>query len=954
MPFHFLSALVPLALLHGCAPDTAERSPDKAAGAGVRFVDIQPQSGPHFTNVSGSAQQQYILETMAGGAAFLDYDGDGYLDIFAINGTRLGAAPREGRNRLFHNEADGGDRRVFSEVDTDLGRDGWGMGCAVGDYDNDADPDIYMTYWGPNQLFRNDGGGRFTDVSAPSGTADPGWGSSAAFADLDGDGSLDLYVANYLEFDLEDPPGGGDQCHYKGLEVFCGPQWVPRQADRLFRNEGDGRFADMSAVTGVARRLYGALGVNFVDYDEDGDLDLYVANDGDPNLLYRNDGGWHLEEVGIPTGVAYTADGRAQAGMGVHSGDYDNDGDMDLFVTNFADDVNTLYEKRDDLFVDATYSAGLGGTVRPYLGWGTAFFDFDNDGWLDLFVANGHLYPQLARHPAGLRYAQRNLLYRNLRGHFAEVGTAAGPAWSDEKVSRATALGDYDNDGDTDLLVINLNDRPALLRNEGGNRHHWLGLELVGTASNRDAIGARVRVVAEDLVQVREVQRGYGFQAQHDPRLLFGLGPRRRAERVEIRWPSGRLQVLEAPPLDRYLLVREGSGELLARASASTTPLAPTAPPIPPAPDRAAPVQIGAPSWTARDYLQAGKKLYGEGRYGEARAACRRALELDPDHLPNYIELGVVLYSGLGRYREAAGVLERAVLRDSSQAEVHYWLGRIYLDLDQPKQAVTALKKAAKLAPKAWQSRHWLGLAHLRAGALAEAAKALEAAGELAPWEAGPHLQLSQIYRRLGRARAALGQHRLFERLQALASRVERYRLQVKAYPDDARAHSNLGMAYGEQGRLDEALDLFRKAIDLDPGYGRAHYGLATVFYRRDQLNLAIGAYEQACRLAPESPEAFNDLGRAYYRTGQYGKAVAMYRKALVLAPAGALIYDNLGTAHAAQGQFKEAIAAWEKVLSLAPDKDQTEDKIRRARQSIDNARADPAPASNRPPDSRP
>ena len=351
------------------------------------------------------------------------------------------------------------------------------MGCAVADYDNDGDLDLYVTYWGPNALYRNEGNGTFTSVEA--GTEDRRWGASAAFGDVDLDGWLDLYVANYVDFDLNNLPGDGQPCSgWKGLSVFCGPHGLDGQADVLYRNEGNGTFADVSAATGIDQRTYLGLGVLFTDYDGDGDQDIYIANDLDPQLALSQRRrlatarGRCLCRCGLQRG------GARQAGMGIDSGDYDNDGDFDVVVTNFSDDVNTLYQNLGHgSFADATYAAGLGGAVRPFLGWSTALADFDSDGWLDLFVANGHLYPQLETHPLGLSYRQRNLLYWNRDGVFALADPAGLEA---EQVSRGTAFGDYDNDGDLDLLVNNLNDHLSLLRNDGGNRNYWLGLELIG------------------------------------------------------------------------------------------------------------------------------------------------------------------------------------------------------------------------------------------------------------------------------------------------------------------------------------------------------------------------------------------------------------------------------------------------------------------------------------------
>ena len=503
----------------GCEPGKpppvagpASETRSGATAAGVVFTDVAAESGLSFRNLSGGVDQDLIVESMSAGAAFLDYDGDGWLDLLAVNGTSPGASPGEGRNRLFRNEQAGPGQtsRRFREVTggTGIGSPEWGMGCAVGDYDNDADPDICLTYWGPNQLLRNDGDGAFADVTASAGTGDPGWGTSAAFGDLDNDGLLDLYVVNYLEFDFENPPAGGGKRRYKGLEVFYGPMGIPAQADRLYRNGGDG-FVDVSAETGIAARALPGLGVALGDFDGDGDLDIYVANDSEPNQMYRNDGAWRFAETGTASRVRLH---RGRQAPGRHGGARRRLRQRrrprpfrDQFLGGRQ---HPLPQRRDWLFADATSRAGLDGVVRPFLGFGAGFFDCDNDGWLDIFVANGHLYPQLEQLSSGLRYRQRNLLYRNAGGRFVEVGAAAGPGLSAAAVSRAAAFGDYDNDGDVDLFVANLNEEPALLRNDGGNRNSWIGLELEGGESNRDAIGASVRVSAGSLVQMREVPQG--------------------------------------------------------------------------------------------------------------------------------------------------------------------------------------------------------------------------------------------------------------------------------------------------------------------------------------------------------------------------------------------------------------------------------------------------------------
>ena len=928
-----------LLLIYGCTSDSrpaadATRAPAVAAAAPVRFVDVTAASGLDFTHISGSPQQRYILETAGGGAAFVDYDGDGYLDVFVVNGTRVEEQPEEAHNRLFQNvqASPAPGRRQFREVTEEAGlkRSGWGMGCATGDYDNDGDVDLYVTYWGANVLHRNEGDGTFVDVTASAGVGDEGWGSSAAFGDVDGDGQLDLYVGNYLVFDLAAPPNDGLPCGaLKGLRGFCGPIGMEAQADVLYRNMGQGRFADMGPQTGIDRYAYPTLGVIFGDYDQDGDQDIYVANDVEPNQLWRNDGGWRLSEVGALAGVAYSEDGRAQAGMGVDFGDYDNDGDLDLYVTNFSDDVNTLYRNQaDGTFVDATALSGLEGTARPYLGWSTALFDADSDGWLDLFVANGHVYPQLEEHPSVLRYPQRNLFYHNQEGVFRPVD--AGPGMEVEKVSRGAAFGDYDNDGDVDLLVMNLNDAPTLLRNEGGNTNNWLGLQLVGITSNRDAIGARVRVQAGELALVREVRRGYGYQSQHDPRLLFGLGSRQRVERVEILWPSGRRQQLEDLPLRRYFVVREGSADVLAGDVVPQDESAGTTPASSVAASSAAPApQVGQPDWTAKDYFRAGVSFYEQARHGEAQAAFEHAVELDPDYAVAYVNLGIVLYFK-GNYQEAAVAVERAARLDPSRAETFGLLGRFYLGLNRPDLALVALDRATRLAPSVWEYHHWRGLAFVRADSTEAAVAAFRQASTHAPWEPWPHQSLARQYIELSRPQLAVREQQLFEQLAPRKQRVVRYQREIEEYPEKAGLRNKLGRAYLEQGRPQEALRQFELAIELDPEYGLAHYGSGAVLHLQKQTALAISAYEEACRVQPDLFEAFHDLGQAYSQTEQYEKAIIAYRKALALQADRPLVHSNLGDIYATQRRFEQAARSYETALEMNPGLTKTRDLLGR------------------------
>ena len=903
-------------------PGTVES--DAAAGPAARFVDVTGESGIDYENVSGSAEQGYILETISAGAAFLDVEGDGDQDLYLVNGTRLDDPPQAAGNRLYRRQEPGA-ATPFEDATRELGlsHTGWGMGCAVADVDNDGDPDLYVTYWGANRLYLNQGGKSYAEAGRPAGVDDGGWGSSAAFGDLDGDGLLDLYVANYVEFDLDDPPGGWLGCRYKGLSSYCGPQGIPGQADRLYRNLGGGRFAEAGDRAGISRHRLPGLGVVISDLDADGDPDIYVANDSEPNLLFRNEGGFRFRETGTSAGLAYSEDGRAQAGMGVHSGDYDRDGDFDLFVTNFSDDVNTLYANRGDgTFSDATHAAGLGGVVQPFLGWSTAFLDYDNDGWLDLFVANGHVYPQLRQLPSGLRYAQRNLLYRNLGGRFEEVGAAATGDWRAEGVSRAAAVADYDDDGDPDILFVNLNDRPALLRNDGGRRNGWLGLELAAGSGDPEGTGARVELWSEGNRQVREVQRGYGFQSSHDPRLLFGLGPASRADSLVVLWPSGSRERVIPGEQNRYWRLREGRGRLEpAYAASAPSAAAPAAlrRPEPEPPPAASTASVGE-DWSAARYREAGEDLFRRGRYAEARTALERAIVREPEEIGSYVNLGLVLASGLGEEGEARQVLEAAVALDPEHAGARHVLGKLYLNQGRLPEAVAALGAAHRLSPASWEYADWLGLALLRAGRPADAETAFRQAARAAPWSPAPRLHLAQLYARLDRPADRDRERQLFARLRPLQDRAELYERKVGDHPDSPRARHLLALVYLEQGRAPEALERFREVLEIDPGFAATHHAVGRVLQAQGRLPEALRALRRACELDPELLEAHVDLGTAYHGSGRYDLAVEAYGRALALDPERPLVYSNLGMAHAMAGRLEAAADAFREGLKRAPD----------------------------------
>ena len=544
-------------------PAAASSSPRAAPSARFRFVDVAAQAGVTREILSGRPGKEHLLDSAGTGAAFLDYDGDGRLDLYVVNAWRLDG-PRvveRGRNALYHALPGG----RFEDVTDRAGVEGegrWGAGVAVADYDGDGRPDLFVTNFGPNVLYRNRGDGTFENVAARVGLESPGWNTGAAFFDADGDGHLDLYVASYIDCTLDDVLRAAPTLDWKGLEkVAQGPFGLPGAADHFFRSDGGGRFVDATAAAGLEDRglAYGFAG-RAADFDGDGDISLYVANDSDPNYLYRNEGNGTFKEVGVWSGCALDANGAAQASMGLAAGDIDGDGLLDIFVTNFSQDFSTLYRGLGGgLFEDASEETGVGpATYRP-MSWGTALADFDNDGDLDLVVANGHIYPQIDRHPEIVgTFGQKNLLMENRAGRFVDVTAEAGPGFETEHSSRGLAVGDYDNDGDLDILITALDAPPILLRNDspGGS---WITVVCVIPGGPAIPIGAVVTVTAGGRTQRRDIASGDSYMSSHDPRPHFGLGAAETVDRVDVRWPDGTHTVRTNVPARRFLEVRKGT-----------------------------------------------------------------------------------------------------------------------------------------------------------------------------------------------------------------------------------------------------------------------------------------------------------------------------------------------------------------------------------------------------------
>ena len=526
----------------------------------VTFENVAMAAGIAFTHTNGASPEKYLVETMGSGALFFDYDNDGWIDLFLVDGGSLADPALNGRarHRLFRNRGNGS----FADVTEASGiqHAEYGMGACAGDVDNDGRTDLYITNYGPNVLYRNAGKGVFTDVTRAAGVGLSGWSTSCAFVDIDVDGDLDLFVTNYLDAPKTDNRFCGDP--QRRIRVYCHPLVYPGVANVLYRNDGKGTFTDASAAAGLEKYIGNGLGVAVGDYDDDGRPDVFVANDSVPNFLFHNEGGGRFSEVGLLAGVAVARDGKPRAGMGTEFADYDGDGRLDLVVTNHEFETTSLF--RNDgggTFVDTTLEAGISAPTLPLVGFGVAFFDLDNDADLDLSIVNGHVIDNTALFRPGSTHAQRKLLFQNTNGRrFAEVGRQSGAGFTRDDVGRTLVGGDIDNDGDVDLVVTNNGGAPDMLRNAGGNALNAIAIRLVGTRANRDGIGARVTVVTGTRAQVREVKSGSSYLGQNDLRVHVGLGEARRVDRIDVRWPAGRVETVRDVAANQIVTITEGQG----------------------------------------------------------------------------------------------------------------------------------------------------------------------------------------------------------------------------------------------------------------------------------------------------------------------------------------------------------------------------------------------------------
>src|SRR5579864_169627 len=578
MPSRGLLPSLLLAVLFSFFAAVAQSTKPLAAVAD--FQDMAKEAGLIMMNVFGGVNtKKIIIETTGTGVAIFDYDNDGWPDIFIVNGTTLDAKPGDPSptNHLFRNNHDGTFTDVTDKAGLRASSSGWGQGVCAGDYDNDGFDDLYVTYYGKNRLYHNEGNGTFKEVAEAAGVSGNGkqWGTGCAFVDYDRDGLLDIMVANYVDFDLATTPapGQGTSCMWKGVPVMCGPRGLKSAPNVLYHNLGHGKFEDVSKKAGIEKTNgHYAFSVSTLDFDNDGWPDLYVACDSTPSILYRNNHDGTFTDVAVVAGAAFNEDGREQAGMGSTIGDYNGDGHLDIFKTNFSDDTSTLYRNNGDgTFTDATSAAGLG-LYTQYLGWGTMFLDFDNDGWPDLLLVNGHVYPEVDKQHLGSSYQEPKVLYHNNgNGTFTDISADAGSGITTASAARGLAIGDLWNNGLLAAVVSNMNAQPSLLVNRAKSANHWIAFRTIGTKSNRDGIGARISVKAGARILVDEVRSGSSYNSNHDMRVHFGLGSVAKVHWVDVRWPSGLTERYEDAASDKINTLKEGTGKPLEATAKKST-----------------------------------------------------------------------------------------------------------------------------------------------------------------------------------------------------------------------------------------------------------------------------------------------------------------------------------------------------------------------------------------------
>ncbi|MFP6644143.1 MAG: tetratricopeptide repeat protein [Candidatus Latescibacterota bacterium] len=956
-----LAMLATLVLVTSChqggdSNDTGEvEEKPPAVAATVVFTDVTQAAGIEFHHTNGSSGRKYVVETMGSGAAALDYDVDGFVDLYVVDsGTLPGFTGLEaGRNALLRN---GGPASgwTFADHAAEAGVDdrGYGMGVTVGDYDNDQDPDIFVTNVGANRLFRNESGGisgslRFEDVSGSSDIGlDTSWSTGAAFCDVDLDGDLDLYVANYLEFSFPPADSGPGR-----PRRHIAPTEYPGRRDFLYRNDGDGQFVDITEAAGLSSLEGRQLGVIFLDFDDDGDPDLFQGNDATPNGLFRNEGDGTFVDVGLLAGVAFNGSGKPEGTMGVDAGDVDGDGRQDLVMTNFQWESNTLYQATSPgSFDDVSRESGVGGSSFDRLAFGINLFDADNDGDQDLFVANGHIDEDIERFDPQAAYGQPNQLYLNDgAGRFEDVSAVAGEAFAVALVSRGSVAFDYDDDGDQDLFVVNSGQPARLLRNDASTGNHWLALQLVGRFTNRDGFGARVRVACGGSAWLQEHRSGVSYLSQDDPRLHFGLGPCTAVDSVTIRWPSGRTQALKDVAVDRVLRIEEPSG---ARTSTAALPGGGSgdhadisvgvdslqisaawerAPMVLPAEVR---VQRGVPDLSSARIAFESARRKGESLaaarldYAEALRVHRRHADAEALYLEamQSLQTRASASTGLGQLEMSQGNLVAALSRyrdaiaaDDDLADPHYYSGNLLVRQGDLGAAAAAYEAALTRDPLHLRSYVNLASAHARqtdygpaVETLRRGLRALPEAGELRQQLARilfvqtRYDEAAEQLRRLIEAgKAGADVFSLIARIESDRGRpteaLDWLRRGLREVADDAQLRTQLGGALVAQDSLQEALPHLERAVELDPDLEEARYHLGRLY-----LHLGM-------RVAGEA-----SLGR-FQRLQTHHTDLLDFKTAIVLNPDDARAYYSLGAVYSRIGRLEAAWQAYRAALTIDP-----------------------------------
>jgi tetratricopeptide (TPR) repeat protein len=1012
----------------GCGPaaddggEGEQEVGERAAGesAPTRFEDVTQRAGIDFTHTSGQSGRKFIVETIGAGAAFIDYDGDGNLDLYVVNGADLPGhtSPTPPKNALYRNDGDGS----FANVADDLGvaDETYGIGCVVGDYDNDGDSDLFVANYGRNKLYKNgstDGRAVFTDISAATlvGAGAAGVSTGAAFADYDLDGDLDLFVATYLRYAPEDD-ALDDSGKLAKPRRYLAPTEYAGGRNFLFRNDGADQFSDVTRPAGLYTTSGRSLGAVFFDYDNDGDPDLFQANDATPNFLYRNVGG-HFTEIGLEAGIAYGDGGVPEGSMGIDVDDIDADGDADIVLTNFQWESNRLYANSGDgHFRDASRKAGLHATSLEHLAFGINLFDADNDGDQDLFVANGHIDDDIARFDPSASYRQQDQLYVNDgTGHFADMSSQAGAYFGEGRVGRGSAVGDYDNDGDGDLFISNSNDRAVLLRNESPGHNNWLALRLRGVRSNRDGVGARVDVTAGPLVQSTEARTATSYLSQDDPRLYFGLGVQDHVEAVRVRWPSGIVQELHDIAVNEVLLITEpdiepperprGREEDVAAAAAGEPTvrlmhlLAWSPLKVPGHKADAAEARILPPDAATIDSLQAivasgkpsaaahrelGEALRLNRRAREARSQLVAALELDGKHAPSYISLGKLELT-MGRAAEAAKLFQKAAAlvpddgkplsllgylavrsqafdraiefyegalrRDASLVRVYANLARAYERQANPAEAVVTLRRGLKVAPRDIDMRLYLADICLSRAQYDLAEEQLETILDIDPGRTEAIILMSTVNRLEGDVEEAIelletGLERdstdvAIKRQLGLLLLDSGESDKVIAYleaamsqdPDEPEVCYALASAYREHG--DEALAQLmlkyfghlrnhykeivahRSALSLNRSDSQAFFDLGILYAHLGRLEAARQSFAYCLRMRPDHIEALNEIGGIYLRRRDLHQAIVTLGEVVSRDSTYARAWESLGSALMFNGDPDKARGALERAVQL-------------------------------------